>query len=336
VTGGPEIVPPSAGRWLYYWQIDLGLARGAAGDAAQPLQENNQSSIVRMPLQGSLVAENFWGPPSGKPCAGCHTVSPDGRFVALAEFGSTQAVKLVDKLTRTEVLLSHSLVDATFLAWNPDVTAGAGWQYVYSDGMDLHLASIGGGYAGKLVGADTPDRMESMPTWLPDGSIVFTRFEQPGGAGQIGGSGPAQLYRLAPGAATAELLMPQTGTATAARYYPRVSPDGRWIAYTESVGVNGGLGTISASDARIRLVSPDGRLHAALARPNGRGDGGSSYPTWSADGRYLSFASNRSGGQGSWDLYLAPIDPTTGDAEAAINLEALNTPNFEHAVQWSP
>jgi hypothetical protein len=338
VTGGPEIVPPSAGRWLYYWQIDLTGGRGLAEPApglALP-GGNGESSIVRMPLQGALVAENFWGPPSGKPCAGCHTVSPDGRFVALAEFGATQSVKLVDKLTRTEVLLSHTLTDATFLAWNPDVNAGDGWQYVYSDGMDLHVASIGGGYAGKLVGADTPERMESMPTWLPDGSIVFTRFDNPGGIGTIGGSGPAQLYRIAPGAARAEPLIPLTATPTAARYYPRVSPDGRWIAYTESVEVNNGRGTISAPDARVRLVSADGRSHVSLTPANGAGDGGSSYPTWSADGRFLSFASNRSGGRGSWDLYLTPVDPVTGAAAAASNIEALNTPDFEHAVHWSP
>jgi Tol biopolymer transport system component len=165
---------------------------------------------------------------------------------------------------------------------------------------------------------------------------VFTRFDNPGGIGTIGGSGPAQLYRIAPGAARAEPLIPLTATPTAARYYPRVSPDGRWIAYTESVEVNNGRGTISAPDARVRLVSADGRSHVSLTPANGAGDGGSSYPTWSADGRFLSFASNRSGGRGSWDLYLTPVDPVTGAAAAASNIEALNTPDFEHAVHWSP
>jgi hypothetical protein len=61
VTGGPEIVPPSAGRWLYYWQIDLTGGRGLAEPApglALP-GGNGESSIVRMPLQGALVAKNF-------------------------------------------------------------------------------------------------------------------------------------------------------------------------------------------------------------------------------------------------------------------------------------
>ena len=61
VVAGPVIVPPSAGRYLYYWQID-----SFSGD---------ESNIVRMPLQGAPIPENFWGPRNGKPCSGCHGVA---------------------------------------------------------------------------------------------------------------------------------------------------------------------------------------------------------------------------------------------------------------------
>ena len=71
--------------------------------------------------------------------------------------------------------------------------------------------------------------------------------------------------------------------------------------------------------------------------PNANGTGGaSSYPTWSVDGNWLSFASNRAGGLGSWDLYVAPIDPITGADGAAMNIQDANSSGFEHAAQWSP
>ena len=62
---------------------------------------------------------------------------------------------------------------------------------------------------------------------------------------------------------------------------------------------------------------------------------GSSFPTWSNDGEYLSFSSNRGGGAGSWDLYISDIDPVTGDAMPPFNIVEANTPMFEHAARWS-
>jgi Tol biopolymer transport system component len=66
------------------------------------------------------------------------------------------------------------------------------------------------------------------------------------------------------------------------------------------------------------------------------GDGQTSFPTWSLDGAYLGFSSNRSGGAGGWDVYVAPIDPVTGIDGPPANVASANSAGFEHAAQWSP
>jgi Tol biopolymer transport system component len=88
-----------------------------------------------------------------------------------------------------------------------------------------------------------------------------------------------------------------------ASYYPRYSPNGMWIAHTISASA---ISTISASDAVIRAVKADNSgqtLDLPLLKA-----GASSYPTWSVDGTFLSFSSNRPGVQGGWDIWIAPID----------------------------
>jgi Tol biopolymer transport system component len=155
---------------------------------------------------------------------------------------------------------------------------------------------------------------------------VFTRSDS-GGIG-FGGAGGLYLIDEAGG-----VPVPVMGASenNFANYYPRFSPNGMWIAYTLSMSAQS---TISAPDAQIRLVKADNSGQVLdLPLLNG---GASSYPTWSVNGQFLSFSSNRAGGQGSWDIYIAPIDPVTGQEGAAVNLAEANTSSFEHSAQWSP
>ena len=64
--------------------------------------------------------------------------------------------------------------------------------------------------------------------------------------------------------------------------------------------------------------------------------GASSFPTWSHDGAFISFSSNRAGGLGGWDIWFAPIDPLTAVPGAAVNLREANTADFDHVARWSP
>jgi HYDIN/CFA65/VesB family protein/ASPM-SPD-2-Hydin domain-containing protein len=317
VTGGPEIAPTSAGRYLYYWQIPSPIG----GD------------VMRLPLQGRTVAQPYWGPRVGKTCTGCHNASPDGRYVALME---EAGYRIVD--THTDIALSlppGTLVGTTFLSWRPDVNASPPYQFAYDDGAVIHIASVFGGYIRALRGADDPSYLQMMPSWGADGRIAFVRGSPPPsgtmGEASWGFSGPTDIMLVDEGGG-APVPLPGASMNGAASYYPAHSPDARWIAFTFSAAAES---TIAASDAHIRMVRADGSAPVLdLDQANG-GDGASSYPTWSVDGAFLGFSSNRAGGFGDWDLYIAPIDPMTGADGPAVNVRQANSPAFEHAARWS-
>jgi hypothetical protein len=310
-TGGREIVPPEAGRYLYYWQI----LNGAQGD------------IMRQPLQGNLTSVPYWGDRTGNGCAGCHQLAPDGKYLAVTTLGTSRGINVIDVEANAIATAPGNYVEGLYMSWNPDVNTNPPYQYVYSANGDLQVASLYTGYIGPVAGADDPNAFETMPAWGPDGQIAFVRSPSECGIG-CNGAGSIYLVDEAGGVA-----VPLAGASenNFANYYPRYSPNGEWIAYTLSMQA---LGTISAPDAQVRLVKADNSGQVLeLTTLNG---GASSYPTWSANGQFLSFASNRAGGQGSWDIYVAPIDPVTGSDGAATNVVEANTSSFEHSAQWSP
>ncbi len=318
ITGSPDIVPPDVGRFLYYWQIDAA----------------SSSNIVRIPLQGGGAAQNYWGQSTGQTgCPGCHQVSRDGRYVAVVEFDIFQTLYVIDTMTDTKITLPLQLLLGSSFSWRPDVGGSPPYQYVVGVNGDLRLGSIGGGYLGPLTGASDPSVDEAMPAWGPDGKIVFVRGQGDANFPGFGFQGPTDLMSVPETGGTATPLAGASGNGYG-NYYPAYSPSGRWISFTQS---RAGGSTYAAADAQVRLASADG-LGTVLDLPiiNGN-NGATSFPTWSRDGTYLSISSNRTGGVGDWDIYIAPIDEATGmELGAPTNLTTANTPGFEHAAQWSP
>ena len=311
VTGGPEIVPPSAGRFLYFWEI------GEQG-----------GDIVRMPLQGAPVPQPYWGARTGQACAGCHSVSPDGRYLAIVGDNNFSII-IVDTQNDPRVALPFTTNQTSFVTWNPNVNTNPPYQFAYDDSDIIQIASVFGGYLRELQGANTPGVGQKMAAWGPAGKIAFVRGQAGGGFGFFG---PTDIMLVDEGGGVAVPLAGVSGMGGAS-YYPKFSPDGRWLAYTYSAGASG---TLSAQDARVQLVRTDQSGTVLPLNLANSVSGASSFPTWAADGSYLSFSSNRPGGLGGWDIYLAPIDLATGTEGPAQNLIEANTPAFEHAAFWSP
>lgn len=317
LTGGPELVPPSAGRYLYYWQIPNPIRGG---------------DIMRFPLQGNTTTVPWWGPRTGKGCAGCHAVSPDGRYVAIIETGS---FRMVDTTTDIALAIPNSLAAPSYVSWRPNINTTPPYQYAYDNGQNIAVAALFDGHLRDLQGAADPNLVELMPTWGSNGMIAFARGTMPAG-GQGGGSfgfqGPVDIMLVPESGGTAVPLNGASGGGRA-HYYPAFSPNGRWIAFTQS---NMAGSSIAASDAVIRLAAADNSGQVVLLPNSNSAQGATSYPTWSVDGTFLSFSSNRPGGRGDWDIYLSPIDPQTGADGPAMNLTSANSPAFEHAALWSP
>ncbi len=122
----------------------------------------------------------------------------------------------------------------------------------------------------------------SYPTLTPDGRSAVAVQEEPGG------------NRLVEVDIRTGEIRPLAAQAGAALYaYPRLSPDGRWIAVSRWT---------SGAHYDIVILDRDGRTVARVT-----GDRAiDQTPTWSPDGRWLVFASDRSGVA---NLYATAIGP---------------------------
>lgn len=314
LVAGGGVVPREAGRFLYFWRID---------------NTNNGGDILRAPLQGQSIIRQVYGSSSDQVCSGCHQASPDGRFVGFVEHrgGNRFQFQVIEAESQRRVAVDF-LPETMFFSWNPDPNTEPPYQYAYDQGGDIHIASLRDGYIGKLAGADDPSVIETMPSWGPD-KIAFVRGRT--ASAQVTGLvGPTDIYLASPqgGEVTPVPGASQHGQAS---YYPAISPNGRWLAYTHSASARR---TAGAPDARIRVVDLDRR--GSVDDLPALNQGASSFPTWSLDGRYLSFSSDRGQVQDfDWDIFVAGFDPLTGQAHAAEPLLGANTSQFEHAAVWS-
>jgi hypothetical protein len=326
LDGGPEIVPPSAGRFLYSWSASI--QRGLAGD------------IDRLPLQGGAAQSPYWGSATSKPCSGCHALSPDGRYVALVEITFPPIVhhlQIIDTTTNVALALPFTTTKAFLISWRPDVHTTPPYQFAYDDGGIVYIASPSAGIIRQLQGAADPSFKQKMPSWGPNGKIAFVRGTQDLGPAlnridtQVGLAGTSDIMVVDEQGGTPVMLSGASGNGEL-NYYPSYSPDGRWIAFTTSSSGE----TYAANDAKIHLASSDNSGHV-VDLPNANGSTGASFPTWSADGSLLSFSCPPSrGGAGDWDIWYVPIDSSTGVDGPAVNLMQANSSGFDHIARWSP
>jgi hypothetical protein len=325
LDGGAQIVPPAAGHFLYYWRVDT----SGTGD------------IMRLPLQGMTTPTPYWGQSNGKGCTGCHSLSPDGRYLALVNNDLLFQIQIIDTTNNSLVTLPYTMPpESASVTWRPDVNSNPPYQFAF-DGYDMsfnsviYTASLMGSTFTPLQGASDPNFKQKHPSWGPNGKIAFVRGTAEGAGtapGNLGFTGTTDVMLVPETGGTATPLAGASGNSKL-NYYPSYSPDGRWIAFTVSAN---GPSTYAAPDAQIRLASADNSGQVLmLANANGPAGSATSFPTWSHDGTLISFSSNRPGGAGDYDIWYSPIDMTGNDG-AAVNLTQANTPGFDHVARWSP
>ena len=245
----------------------------------------------------------------------------------------------------TKVRLPFDIQMSTFMAWSPDgrfLAFSANQQLVTLSPVvfetqhagqptsDLAIYDSVEETVALVPQAAAADRLELLPRFSADGRrLVYCSAEV--------GSHPAEtrydLYAMsfANGVLGEPQAVPGAAQNGKSNYYPRFSPDGRWMSFCQS---DGGILIKSSSDIYLMpadLSAPPRRLecNAEFAAD--------SWHSWSSNSRWLVFASKRDDGIYA-RLYFTCIDDQ-GRASPAVRLPlqeeplaSFNIPEFVAAV----
>jgi dipeptidyl aminopeptidase/acylaminoacyl peptidase len=199
---------------------------------------------------------------------------------------------------------------------------------------------------GTLPGADLPGLIQTDPSWSPGGDhLLFSRapdrmdlFWDLGGQTVFSATAAEgrqfnkeyqvrfDIYRIPFDGGRGGLAEPLAGASHNGKsnYYPRYSPDGKWIVFTQSE-----TGLAIQPDSRLFIMPATGgearMMHCNLATVN-------SWHTWSPNGRWLAFVSK--GNSPYTELFLTHVDAAGNDSPPILldrfNKEgyAVNVPEF--------
>ncbi|HYS03658.1 MAG TPA: protein kinase [Candidatus Dormibacteraeota bacterium] len=152
------------------------------------------------------------------------TVSPDGRKLAVALGDPLRTIWIIDLAQGTRARLTFDTAVHINPAWSPDgryvaFTSGA------TPGASIHRKGVDGTTPDELL-VEEKDATLQAPAFSPDGKyLVYLRATGPSGNG---------IYAMPlAGDRTPRVVVPSP-SAQAVLSYPRVSPDGRWLAYGSS------------------------------------------------------------------------------------------------------
>ena len=283
----------------------IGLASGwvLARSSLMDRLANAPSEFVRLPVQ----SEAEWAPsqsgdmaltvvdragraqrkiPANRPWT--PRISPDGRHVAYGAFGagrSTSDLWVTDLETGATRRLTDDESDSNDPQWSAE-----GGTVAYSatalGGKDLLTRSVGGGEPSVLA---TRDGTQFASDWVRDGSALLVTEEAGNNKRDI-------LVQPADGSAPWPYAATDADETAA-----RVSPDGRWVAYTsdESGRVEVYLDSYPRPGRRI-AVSWNGGAH----------------PVWRGDGRELYYWNDGA-------LMAVQLGAAVGDGTPAVGARSV-------------
>lgn len=217
---------------LYYWST------GAQG-------------VMRAHISAPSADLFYDNPPAGEQgeCVSCHTVSRDGRRMAVGYGG--ERLRLVTVPDRELRIPAEPAADGPEYGWgtfNPGAT-----KLLYANKGVLTLLDVETGAV--LRDMILPEgTYATHPDWSPDGSFVAVALSsrRPGNK-SVQGSSLARIPVLADNLFGApEILVPSAADSDTL-YFPSYSPDSRWIAFVRGEG-----NSKDNSTSRVLLVRADG------------------------------------------------------------------------------
>jgi hypothetical protein len=279
----------SPGGILYYW---------SAGT----------SGIMRA-APSATFATPFYPAAPATTCASCHSVSRDGSKMVLGYDGEKlQIVALGDLTTVPNAAAGRPMGWAAF--------SPAGDLVVVAEKGTLTLRdAVSGLPVGPDQGRVPLPAKATHPDWSPDGQHLAVALSGDVANREVKAASIARLSYVEGVWGAVEILVPAAGDNN---YFPRWSPDGRFLAYVRATGSSRG-----AASAELRLIPAGGGTPIPLRLANGRvgdaddvADLANTMPAWwpgGGDRGWLAFASARPYGAirplvGAPQIWIAAID----------------------------
>ncbi|MBL8614293.1 MAG: PD40 domain-containing protein [Deltaproteobacteria bacterium] len=278
-------------------------------------------------------------------CVSCHDVAPDGRHIAVfsqteleapGRFEAPNGFLTVLRMPERQVVaqVPHGFMPA-FHPVEPGVlalatveeTIGAKTQMLLPRG-DIETLRLDTGATRPVSGASSPEHVENLPVFSPDGGTL-TFIRAPAGEAMHGSEGLLDIVSVPwnggeGGAAVPVLGASQNGVSN---FYPTYTPDGRWLVFTRAERgffsqISSDLWIVPAGGGEARRLDCSSPLADTVHRLD---------PT----GRWLAFVSNRADVR-SPGVYLAAFDAVEGNCAPAVELPGLSGPGVHvHHLSWS-
>ena len=307
-------------KYFYFWRV---VANQAGED---------KGTIFRKNIFNEEPPEPFWVSPNGK-CVGCHSVSPEGRYMAVVELtfrlGLDPTVHIVDIATQTEIDMPTGPLTGTFTSWNPNPDTDPPDQFVMASPFGLQIASPTTGIIRTLFETSTDGAVATYPSWGPDGRIAYARGLY--GDPRLILYEESEIWTINEDGTDPSKLVGEPGMML---YFPAWNPSGRWIAYTQAPP-DSVTGTIANPNGQILIFDIQDNVVINPDDLNNAVNGGKSWPTWSAVGNRLTCGSIEDEGTDS-DVYITHFDPNSGLDWEAERIDIISTPKFEHIPHWAP
>ena len=220
------------------------------------------------------------------------TVSADGTRAIVSDFSKGQNIALLDFSTMQRRLVTdydYSMGYAYYAVWSPDMSRVAHLHANYQTKLSELKVTTLDGRSTVLYRTECCSDIQPV-AWTPDGATLLVVMERPDKTWAMG---------TLPAAGGAFTQLRSFGWSYNWRdAAPRLSPDGRFIAYVE--------GETGRRD--VHVLSLDGR--DALRITDDPAD--DMAPVWSPDGRHLAFTSNRLNSVAVWTVGVSdgrPVGP---------------------------
>jgi TolB protein len=232
---------------------------------------NQSGSLFKIPVTGGTPQKIDTG--FANRCNNDHGISPDGRWLAISDQSQGEHKSFVYLVSILGGVPKRITQDSPsyWHGWSPDGTTLAFVGDRNGD-FDIYTIPVTGGDEKRLT---TAKGLDDGPDYAPDASFIYFNSER---------TGQMQIWRMKPDGSSQERITSDEFN----NWFPHPSPDGKWIVFL-SYGKDV-TGHPENQDVTLRLMSLADRKITILAKLFG-GQGTINVPSWSPDGKRLSFVS---------------------------------------------